>query len=205
MWRKIGWRLLSDATFKPQLRALAKAYRDGLGQVERGELSRAAAKKFAKSIIAKRVVVTGRCVALFDPIRSEIDASLLKNLVLENGGNLCLPLTTHNAPLRFVAWTDDTPFVEAGFGTRAPASNDFVTPDILVMPLLAFDRAGNRLGYGQGHYDRTLAAMDKKPMLIGLAFHGQEAQHIDAEVHDVPLDLIITDQDVISVDEKGRF
>lgn len=192
--------MLSNATSKSALRKLAKAYRDGLSAEERKGYSRNVAERFGAA-----VEVSGRCVALFDPIGSEIDASLIQHHVLNHGGKLCLPRTMKDAPLKFVSWTQDTSFIDAGFGTRAPAGDNFVVPDIVVVPMLAFDRLGNRVGYGQGHYDRTIVTFSPKPLLVGLAFHGQEAAHIDAEAHDVPLDLVVTDQAVIRVNEKGRF
>ena len=64
------------------------------------------------------------------------------------------------------------------------------------MPLLGFDKAGTRLGYGGGYYDRTLATLRHKPMLVGLAFAAQQLDHIPAESHDVPLDAVVTEEGV---------
>jgi 5-formyltetrahydrofolate cyclo-ligase len=64
------------------------------------------------------------------------------------------------------------------------------------MPLLGFDRQGTRLGYGGGYYDRTLAALGKRPLLVGFAFALQEIDHIPREGHDVPLDIIVTEEGV---------
>ena len=87
--------------------------------------------------------------------------------------------------------------VPGGFGTMAPgAEAEMLDPDIMLMPLSAFDGSGNRIGYGAGHYDRAIArlhALGKRPRLIGLAFECQCADTIPVEAHDVPLDAIITE------------
>lgn len=74
-------------------------------------------------------------------------------------------------------------------------------PDVILMPLLGFDRHGTRLGYGGGYYDRTLAALKKRPRLIGFAFALQEIDTIPRDTHDVPLDLIITEDGVRSFEK----
>jgi len=66
-------------------------------------------------------------------------------------------------------------------------------PDLVLMPLLGFDDQGTRLGYGGGYYDRTLSVLPKKPLLVGLAFAAQELPHIPREAHDIPLDMIVTE------------
>jgi len=69
-------------------------------------------------------------------------------------------------------------------------------PDLVLMPLLGFDNQGTRLGYGGGYYDRTLTVLPKKPLLVGLAFAAQELAHIPREDHDVPLDMVITENGI---------
>ena len=86
------------------------------------------------------------------------------------------------------------PLYPSGFGTLAPSEvAPIVEPDIVVMPLLGFDRHGTRLGYGKGYYDRTLAQMGTKPLLVGYAFAAQELDFIPREAHDVPLDMLVTE------------
>jgi 5-formyltetrahydrofolate cyclo-ligase len=101
------------------------------------------------------------------------------------------------APLELRVWEADAPLYEAGFGTLAPSDlAPRAVPDLVLMPLLGFDSAGTRLGYGGGYYDRTLAILPKKPMLVGLAFAAQELDQIPRALHDVPLDAIITENGV---------
>jgi len=91
-------------------------------------------------------------------------------------------------------WEDGTPLYEAGFGTLAPSElAPQAEPDVMLVPLLGFDKFGTRLGYGGGYYDRTLARMHKKPKLVGLAFAAQELDIIPREDHDVPLDMVVTE------------
>ncbi|MGB0904397.1 MAG: 5-formyltetrahydrofolate cyclo-ligase, partial [Mangrovicoccus sp.] len=91
------------------------------------------------------------------------------------------------------------PMASAGFGTQAPADGEEVAPQVLVLPMLGFDRAGNRLGYGAGHYDRSLDGLRAKGprIVIGYAFAAQEFPQLPAEATDQPLDLIVTDRELI--------
>jgi len=92
-------------------------------------------------------------------------------------------------------WEQGTPLYEAGFGTLAPSElAPQVEPDVILMPLLGFDARGTRRGYGGGYYDRTLEKLSKRPRLVGVAFAAQELDHIPREAHDVPLDVIVTEQ-----------
>jgi 5-formyltetrahydrofolate cyclo-ligase len=94
-------------------------------------------------------------------------------------------------------WEAGAPLYDAGFGTLAPAeSAPVAVPELIIIPLLGFDKTGTRLGYGRGYYDRTLAAMDKKPTLVGYAFAAQELDEIPRAAHDVPLDYLVTEAGV---------
>jgi 5-formyltetrahydrofolate cyclo-ligase len=109
---------------------------------------------------------------------------------------VCLPVVLgDDMPLELRLWEQGTPLYEAGFGTLAPSElAPQVEPDVILMPLLGFDARGTRLGYGGGYYDRTLEKLSKRPRLVGVAFAVQELDHIPREAHDVPLDVIVTEQ-----------
>ncbi len=111
---------------------------------------------------------------------------------------VCLPVVLGDEqPLDMRLWEQGAPLYPSGFGTLAPSEiAPRVEPDIVVMPLLGFDAKGTRLGYGGGYYDRTLAAMKKRPLLVGYAFAAQELPSIPREPHDRPLDLIVTEAGV---------
>ncbi len=102
-------------------------------------------------------------------------------------------------PLLFRRWRPGDPLVDGPLGLREPAPGSARTePDLLFVPLAAFDRAGHRIGYGAGYYDATLAALaPKRPLAIGLAFSVQEVASIPAEPHDHPLAFVITERETI--------
>lgn len=137
----------------------------------------------------------GETISGFWPIRDEIDPRPLLAALRERGHPLCLPVVA-DPHLIFRAFQRDSEFVPAGFGTFAPGPEAAETfPDVLLMPLAAFDSWGNRIGYGKGHYDTALAALEKtrKVLCIGLAFGLQEVEQVPAEPHDRPLDGILTE------------
>ncbi|MCG6882553.1 MAG: 5-formyltetrahydrofolate cyclo-ligase [Silicimonas sp.] len=135
-------------------------------------------------------------VSFFWPIRSEIDT---RPVMAELAATrvVCLPLTHgRGSPLTFHRWTPETRMVPDGFGVPVPEDTEEVVPATLVVPMLAFDRFGHRLGYGAGHYDRTLAKLrPMAPVLaVGFAFEAQFVETpLPSEPTDQPLDLIVTE------------
>src|SRR5215217_1379966 len=137
-------------------------------------------------------------IAGYWSIRDELDCQPILVKLVDGGQTVILPVVTGaNEPLEMRVWSLDTPLYEAGFGTLAPSDlAPRLDPDVILVPLLGFDAAGTRLGYGGGYYDRTLAVMQKRPMLIGLAFAAQRFDHIPRAEHDVPLDAVVTEEGV---------
>jgi 5-formyltetrahydrofolate cyclo-ligase len=131
-------------------------------------------------------------------IRDETDCKPILIRLMDNGQKVVLPVVAgEDAPLDLRLWEADAPLYEAGFGTLAPSDlAPRAVPDLILVPLLGFDGKGTRLGYGGGYYDRTIAALEKKPLLVGLAFSAQEFDEIPREAHDVPLDAVITEEGV---------
>lgn len=143
-------------------------------------------------------LVAETTIAVFWPIGSEIDTRPLIRALDALGVRILLPRTQARAtPLTFHAWTPQLKLEVSAFGVQEPpASSSELDPTTMIIPLLGFDRAGYRLGYGAGHYDCTLAAMAAsglKPMTIGLAFDLQRVDELPREPHDFQLDLIITE------------
>lgn len=137
----------------------------------------------------------------FMPIRTEIDPTPAMAEASAYGTVGVPVIEAADAPLKFAAWTPETQMVPGPFGAPVPARLEFFEPEILVVPLLAFDRGGGRLGYGGGFYDRTLEMLRAKraTLAIGFAFAGQEAEDIPLEPTDQPLDLIVTEAGIIEV------
>lgn len=123
----------------------------------------------------------------------EIDIRPLLLALQGRGHRLCLPVTPrHGNPLLFRPWRFGQALARGPFGTAHPAQGEPVTPDWVLVPLLAFDRAGNRLGYGAGYYDRTLAGLPHATAL-GVAFACQRVAELPAGPTDVPLRRVATE------------
>lgn len=139
----------------------------------------------------------GTVISGFWPIRSEADIRPLMAHLRTRGARLCLPVVLDRETIIFRELVVGAPVVKTGFGTTGPGPEAAVLdPDILLVPLSAFDRTGHRIGYGAGHYDRAidrLKAKGRTPKLIGIAFDCQEVASVPAEPHDVPLDGILTE------------
>ncbi len=134
------------------------------------------------------------------PMRTEIDPRACLHLLHEKGMDICLPVVLGAAqPLVFRVWTPETIMVEGAFGAMIPEQGAEVEPDVLIVPLLAFDRAGYRLGYGGGFYDRTLERLRaiRQTYAVGFAFAGQEVRAVPREATDEPLDAIVTESETI--------
>ena len=135
--------------------------------------------------------------ALYLPLGSEIDTGPLAAELARRGLALALPrVDAIDSPMSFRAWSPGDPVVPDMQGCAAPlASAPQIEPDLIFVPLVAFDAGGGRLGQGGGYYDRTLAALaGKRPVVIGLAFAGQEVERIPRDPHDQKLDGILTER-----------
>ncbi|WP_081852962.1 5-formyltetrahydrofolate cyclo-ligase [Bosea sp. 117] len=194
------------ANGKTELRALALARRAALSTEARARASEAAARNAMAWLDGRWLDGRGRgTVALFAPIGEEIDTTPLADLLRGAGARLALPVVTgRERPLLFREWRADEPLVASAGPGRSPipAPPDHaaeVEPDVLVVPLAAFDARGHRLGYGAGFYDRTLALLraSKRVEAIGYAFAVQELPALPDEPHDEPLDAIATDAGLI--------
>ena len=166
---------------KKHLRLEALGRRDALDPAWRIEASLAMASHAPAVDLGHGPVVSG-----FLPIRSEADLRPLMAALADRGARLSLP---------------------TGFGTAGPGPEAAVLdPDIMLVPLAAFDRRGHRLGYGAGHYDRAIARLHDKgrnPRLIGVAFDCQEVERVPDEPHDVMLSAILTENGLRSFTSAG--
>jgi len=185
----------SDAPPKDELRAAALARRDALDAEQRAGAAVAIAARMLPLDITSSTVVAG-----YAPIRSEIDPVPLMQSLARHGAALAMPaISRPDAALAFRAWKQGETLVPGAFGISEPSATAAeVVPDIVLVPLAAFDRAGHRIGYGAGYYDRTLEALRRHKTLvaIGLAFTVQEIPQVPALPHDVRLDYVLTETDL---------
>ena len=139
----------------------------------------------------------GAVLAGYMPIHSEIDPLPVMSEWAAAGGTVGVPVIEGaGRPLRFRAWRPGAPMVPGPFGALVPATGAEVVPEVLIVPLVAFDAAGYRLGYGGGFYDRTLAGLRARGPVaaIGFAYAAQETgAPLPREATDQPLDLIVTE------------
>jgi 5-formyltetrahydrofolate cyclo-ligase len=176
---------------KADLRIKARARRAALSEPFRIEAAQAAGRNFFDAVPLRE----GAVVAGYWRIRDEMDCQPILIRLMDSGQPVCLPVVTgDDEPLVMRLWEEGAALYPSGFGTLAPSElAPAVEPDVIVVPLLGFDASGTRLGYGGGYYDRTLARMLKRPLLVGLAFSAQRIGRIPREPHDVPLDYIVTE------------
>lgn len=142
----------------------------------------------------------GLPLAAYVAMRSEIDP-MPAMADAHRHGPVALPVVVAPAtPLRFRRWQPGIAMADGGFGTLIPASGDWITPRVLVVPLVAFDRRGNRLGYGGGFYDRTLEKLRslKKVVAIGVAYAAQMVDGVPRGEHDAPLDHVMTERETFA-------
>lgn len=188
-------------TEKRALREEILARRRGLSETEREEASLALVA-YAEAIGP----VSGKIVSGFWPIRGEIDPRPLMQALKERGARLALPVVLDKTTIIFRAYQSDAALIDSGFGTRGPADDaEILDPDLMLVPLAAFDREGGRIGYGAGYYDRAigrLIAADRKPLTVGIAFALQQVAAIPQGAHDIRLDRILTPEG-FAVTNKG--
>src|SRR6266404_5751057 len=178
------------------LRAAALAKRDALS----GEQRMAAAQAIALRGLPIEIM-PGKVVAGYSPIRSEIDPAPLMQKLAARGMRLALPvIAARDSPLGFRLWAANDKLLRGPLGILEPSPDAAeIVPDIVLVPLAAFDRLGHRIGYGAGHYDRTLAQLRQLKAItaIGLAFATQEVEAVPALLHDVALDYVLTETQML--------
>ncbi len=178
---------------KADLRKAALDARDAMEAALRAAAGEKLAARGLPFEIAPGIIVSG-----YSPIRSELDPVPLMQKLAAQGARLALPaVLSRGRSLVFRAWAvgDRLTMGPLGIMEPSPAMAELI-PDIMLVPLAAFDRLGHRIGYGAGHYDFTLAHLRKlKPITaIGLAFAAQEINAVPALAHDVALDYVLTEK-----------
>ncbi|MGZ5802629.1 MAG: 5-formyltetrahydrofolate cyclo-ligase [Xanthobacteraceae bacterium] len=175
--------------------------------IEKREALPVAARAAAAETVAKRslpvAVPAGACVSGYSPLKSEISPVPLMRRVADAGAKLALPVVVGRGhPLIMRTWAFGEPLGSGQWGIREPKPEALEAfPDILIVPLVAFDRSGYRLGYGAGYYDMTIARLRKMKMIIaiGIAFAAQEVDAVPNTPRDEKLDLVLTEREVIDL------
>lgn len=138
--------------------------------------------------------VSGQIIATYWPFRGEPDLRHWTIKVIERGGRIALPVVIRKDwPLEFRIWSPGDPLERGVWNILTPSRGPAVRPDVVVAPVVGFDSAGYRLGYGGGFYDRTLARMTGKPMTIGIGYEAARLPTIYPQPHDIALSAIVTD------------
>jgi 5-formyltetrahydrofolate cyclo-ligase len=137
------------------------------------------------------------CVGFYWPFRGEIGLHALVRRLVDRGAGAALPVVVQKrAPLAFWAWRPGVALTRGVWDIPIPAAREVVQPTALLVPLVGFDGEGYRLGHGGGYYDRTLAAMDPKPLAIGVGHELGRLATIHPQPHDIPMDAIVTEAGV---------
>ena len=170
-------------------RAVLIAARVALSQVERNGASPAVAELVRAHVPELRRATIG----FYWPFRAEIDLRPLVRACLVEGAHAALPVVVdRHAPLEFRAWRPGTRMEAGVWNIPVPADRHVVLPDVVLAPLVGFDAAGFRLGYGGGFYDRTLAALHPRPLVVGVGHDLGALETIHPRWHDIPMDAVVT-------------
>ncbi len=176
---------------KHELRRAMKAKRASLSGEER--------RQAAEAVVAHLIGMGGRNrqpVALYHPLGNEFDTGPLAQYLRKQFQQLALPVVVkEGAALEFRLWSANDQLEVGAYDIMVPPDRGLsIVPELIIMPLLAFDDTGARLGYGGGYYDRTLANLRASHTIsaIGLAYDFQHVDGLPVEAHDQPLDIVLT-------------
>jgi len=138
--------------------------------------------------------VAGRIVGTYWPFRGEPDLRNWSIEMIERGGRIALPVVIEKGrPLEYRIWTPGDPLERGIWNILVPSRGPGIHPDIVIAPVVGFDDRKYRLGYGGGFFDRTLAAMPRKPLTIGVGYAESHIPTIHPQPHDIAMDAIVTD------------
>jgi len=149
--------------------------------------------------ILKKEKVSNKTIGGYYPVNFEIDDLTLLKKFKKNKFIISLPVIKKNFQMDFYPWSFSEPLKINRYGIPEPETKNIVYPDVLLIPLLAFDKNLNRLGYGGGYYDRLIEKLSKKKNIIkiGLAFSNQEINKVPINAYDQKLDYIVTNKNIL--------
>jgi 5-formyltetrahydrofolate cyclo-ligase len=183
-----------DAAWRRAERRRLIAARLAMAQPERAAASRA----IEAALEARLSLGSPGIVGGYWPIQGEFDVLPYLRRRLGSGGAVALPVAgSRGEALRYRPWTSETAMEAGWWDIQHPAEGANVTPDVLLIPLVGFDAARHRLGYGGGFFDRTLGAWRPRPLAVGLGFELGRLESIVPKEHDQPMDVVITEGGVL--------
>lgn len=191
---------MTDASNLPDLKAALR--KQAFARRKQAHEGRAEATPKATAHLLAHIgpLAPGTVISAYRPIRTEIDPTPAMEALARLGARLCVPVIEGaGKPLTFREWTPGCEMTEGAFGAEIPATGDWLTPSILIVPLVAFDSAGHRLGYGGGFYDRTLDLLREggEVRATGFAYAAQLGPDLPAEGTDHTLDAVVTEDGVV--------
>ncbi|HEU0215756.1 MAG TPA: 5-formyltetrahydrofolate cyclo-ligase [Stellaceae bacterium] len=150
--------------------------------------------RFVEGIIADRPGVLG----IYWPFRAEFDPRPLVERLVAVGCAVALPVVVDKkGPLEYRAWAPGEALVAGVWDIPIPEKREIIVPSMVLAPVVGFDAACYRLGYGGGYFDRTLAALSPRPLAIGVGFAAQRIETIHPQSFDIPMDMIVTEAGVV--------
>lgn len=188
---------------KRKARALALERRSRAHEAALANVAQDTGQALMRHFLDALTPSSGRVVSGYWPVRGEIDVIPLLSHLHEQGHPCGLPVMVgRTKPLLFREWRPGLEMKEAGFAIPMPGEDaPELVPELLLVPLLAFDGDGYRLGYGGGYYDRTLAALragkGREPVAVGVAYAAQQCDYVPRHDGDQPLDLVVTESGVM--------
>lgn len=188
------------AAWRKLLRPALIARREAMDEAERASAQRAI------TLILERMLPLGPgwIVGFCWPYKGEYDARFPVRTLRERGAEAALPaVVDKRGPLEFRRWWPGAPMRAEVYGIPVPEGTEVVTPHVALVPPVAFDDAGYRLGYGGGYFDRTLAAARPRPIAVCVAYELQRVASTHPQPHDLPMDFIVTEAGVRAVDAAG--
>ena len=192
---------LPDNPGWPEIRQWRKATRETLlrarvdaGTAQRGEWSRPIEAELRRMIPS----LGAKSVGFYWPFRGEFDARPLVRDLIKGGLTAALPAVVQpKTPLEFRRWAPGAEMEHGVYNIPIPKARDLLEPELLLVPLVGFDAAGYRLGYGGGYYDRTIASFGRKPHAIGIGFELSRLATIYPQPHDIPMSTILTERGTV--------
>lgn len=187
----------ADGDAWPQVRAHRKAWRAERLAARKtlpADFRQEVTGKIVRSLARELDAAAPRSLGFYWPIKGELDLRPLLLDLIQTGVHAAVPVVVEkDNPVEFWRWWPGMKMTRGHWNIPVPAERDPVTPDVLIVPLVGFDTAGFRLGYGGGYYDRTLAAARPRPLAIGVGLESARLETIHPQPHDFPMDIIVTE------------